>query len=189
MSGRSAGMALLGIIAFGGLGLSGYMFLKYEFLSPMTPTQDSGLILVGLWDDLSRNTDYTPWDSTGTWLLEFRNSPLNDSNYISVSNGNTHFVLIKEGYYKITLTLRLDSLDANAQYAVDLLKNGSVVSIFAQFAISANPSQDYYPIQSSLYVYGNGVDYFAIVCNNAGDPSFTISEFNIYNQLSIEYVL
>jgi len=66
MSGRSAGMALLGIIAFGGLGLSGYMFLKYEFLSPITPTQDSGLILVGLWDDLSRNTDYTPWDSTGT---------------------------------------------------------------------------------------------------------------------------
>ncbi len=192
MSGRSAGVILLGIIAFGGLGLSGYLFLKYEFLSPITPTPDSGLVLVGLWEDLARNTNYAPWDLTGTWLIEFRNSPMNDSNYISVSNGNTRFVLIQEGYYKITLTCLLDNLDANAEYAINLLRNGSTASVFEQFSISANPSTQpstlYYPIQSSLYVYSNGVDYFVIVCHNAGDPSFTIRQ-NYNNQLSIEYVL
>jgi hypothetical protein len=189
MSGRSAGVILLGLIAIGGLGLSGYLFLKYEFLSPLTPTQDSGLVLVGMWDDLARNTDYAPWDLTGTWLIEFRNSPMNDSNYISVSNGNTRFVLIQEGYYKITLTCLLDNLDANAEYAISLLRNGSNAGVFEQFSISANPSTDYFPIQSSLYVYGNGVDYFVMVCHNVGDPSFIVSGQNFYNQLSIEYVL
>ncbi|HUW89067.1 MAG TPA: hypothetical protein VMV43_00960 [Candidatus Nanopelagicaceae bacterium] len=60
MSVRSAGMILLGIVALAGLGLSGYMFVKYEFLSPITPTKDSGLTLVGLWDDLNQNTNYAP---------------------------------------------------------------------------------------------------------------------------------
>jgi len=95
MSCRSAGTVLLGIIALVGLGLSGYMFLKYEFLSPITPTKDSGLILVGFWDDLDENTDYTPWNFNDDWLVEFSDSPFNDSNYISVSNGNTRFALLQ----------------------------------------------------------------------------------------------
>jgi hypothetical protein len=48
MSGRRAGMVLLGTIALAGVGMSGYLLLKYEFMSPNTPSADSGLILVGL---------------------------------------------------------------------------------------------------------------------------------------------
>jgi len=189
MSSRSTGTVLLGIIALAGIGLSGYMFVKYEFLSPITPTKDSGLILVGLWDDLYSNADYAPWNTTDDWLLAFHNSPLNDSNYISVSNGNTHFVLVKTGFYKITLTILLYTLNADTTYWVYLRRNGDFDHAFERISISANPSASYYQVQSSLYVYGNGVDSFVINCYNSLSASFTVSSSQFYNQLSIEYVL
>ena len=182
-------MVLLGIIALAGLGLSGYMFVKDEFLSPTTPTKDSGLILVGLWDDLDYNADYAPWNTTSDWLLEFSNSLFNDSNYISVSNGNTHFVLLKTGVYKITLTILLYTLDADTIYWVYLRRNGAFDHAFERISISANPYDSYYQVQSSLYVYGNGVDSFVINCYNTVSDAFLVSSSDAYNQLSIEYVL
>lgn len=184
MSGRSAGMVLLGIIALTGVFMSGYLLLKYEFISPSTPSADSGLILVGLWDDLDTNMNYPPWDDGGNWLLRLRLGRFNDSSYISVSNQNTNFRLLKPGFYKITLTLLLIHLDASAIYFVELQRNSFTDHIFER---AANCST-WYHIQSSLYVYGNGIDYFQINCYSPGDPSF-IASGDYYCQLSIEYVL
>ncbi len=186
MSGRSAGMVLLGIIALGGLGLSGYMFLKYEFLSPITPTKDSGLILVGLWNNLDKNIDYAPWDSDDDWLVEFRDSPLNDSNYISVDNGNTRFALIRAGFYKITLKILLWNLAFGDAFYVHLRRNGVYESTFDYFSKSDHPGTTSYQVLSSLYIYSNGLDSFTINCYSLFDPSFTGGGDS---QLSIEYVL
>ncbi|MHA1978814.1 MAG: hypothetical protein ACW98I_18070 [Candidatus Hodarchaeales archaeon] len=108
------------------------------------PTKDSGLILVGLWDDLDENKDYAPWNADNDWLIEFRSSIFNDSNYVSVSNGNTRFVLLQAGFYKITLPMLLQSIDASGTYSVRLLRNGSSVSVFEYVSILDNPSSNYY---------------------------------------------
>ncbi len=186
MSGRSGGMILLGIIALAGLGLSGYMFLKYEFLSP---TKDSGLILVGLWDNLNENLDYTPHDSTSDFLVELNASPFNDSAYVSVSHGNTRFVLKKAGFYKITLNILFQAIGASYLYLVYLLRNSDINRTFARIAISANPDDTWYYLQASQYIYSNGIDFFQINCLSTEDSYFIISNSNQYNQLSIEYVM
>ena len=191
MSGRSAGMVLLGIIALAGVGMSGYMLLKYEFISPSTPSGDSGLILVGLWDDLDTSMDYPPWDEANNWLLKLKDNQFNDSSYISCSNQNTNFILLKPGFYKITLTLLLSDLQASSAYFVELQRNSFTDHILERVVLSANPGSSKYRIQSSLYVYGNGIDYFQINCFcSVGDPSFSVdATWDYYNQLSIEYVL
>ena len=190
MSGRRAGMVLLGTIALAGVGMSGYLLLKYEFMSPNTPSADSWLILVGLWDDLETNMDYPPWDETDDWLLRLRDGRFNDSSFISVSNANTNFRLLKPGYYKITLTLLLSGLQASSVYHVVLQRNSFIDHIFERVVLSDHPGSSRYHIQSSLYVYGNGIDYFQINCNSQDDPSFIVEVIGeYYNQLSIEYVL
>ncbi|MHA1191698.1 MAG: hypothetical protein ACTSP9_05310 [Promethearchaeota archaeon] len=115
MSERKGGMILLGIIALSALGFSGYIFVDNTFLSTAPP--DSGLILVGLWDDLATNKDYAPYNTDTSWLIEFNNNQYNDSNYISVKNGNTNFKLLKEGFYKLTLLLYVNGLDPSATYS------------------------------------------------------------------------
>lgn len=191
MSGRSAGMVLLGIIALAGVGMSGYMLLKYEFINPSTPSEDSGLILVGLWGDLDRSMDYPPWDETDNWLLSLGDNQFNDSSYISCSNQNTNFILLKPGFYKITLTLQLSSLQSGTEYKVELQRNSFTDQMLERLVLSDNPGSSQYRIQSSLYVYGNGIDYFQINCfSSVGDPSFSVeTTWDYYNQLSIEYVL
>ena len=186
MSKRKGGIFLLWIIAFGALGLSGYMFFKNEIFGAPIGT-DSGLTLVGLWDDLAKNKDYAPYTTDDSWLIEFNNNQFNNSNYISVDNSNTRFKLLKEGFYKITLLFLLYSLDADAIYWVYLYRNSTVDHYFARVAISANPSSPYYQIESSLYVKSTGLDDFVIRCYCIGDTSFTIGTPQSFNQLSIEY--
>ncbi len=189
MSGRSAGMVLLGIIAIAGIGLSGYMFLKYEFLSPISFAKDSGLILVGLWDNLDENTDYAPYDSGDDFLLQFNERSFNDSNYISLSNGNTRFVLKQVGLYKITLNVLFQAIVASSIYFVYLRKNGNLERSMARIVIWGNPSPTNYYAKSSIYVYSNGTDYFEINCKSFDGFLFSVMGSNLYNQLSIEYVL
>jgi len=188
MSERKGGIILIGIIAFAALGFSGYMFVKNEFIDIPGPTSpDSGLTLVGLWDDFSKNTEYPP-DSTDTsWRIEFNNNQFNDSNHISMSNNNTSFKLLKEGFYKITLLLLLNDIDANAIYWAYLIRNITLDNCFERVAISANPSSPFLQIQSSLYVKSTGFDNFHIICYCMIDTSFTIGTPQTYNQLSIEY--
>jgi len=188
MSERKGGIILIGIIAISALGFSGYMFIKNEFIDIPGPTSpDSGLTLVGLWDDFSRNTEYPPDTTNTSWRIEFNNNQFNDSNHISVSDNNTSFKLLKEGFYKITLLLLLDSIDASATYWAYLIRNGSLYNCFARVAISDNPSSSFLQIESSLYVKSTGFDNFHIICYCMTDTSFTIGLVQTYNQLSIEY--
>ncbi|MCK4382141.1 MAG: hypothetical protein KAW66_02490 [Candidatus Lokiarchaeota archaeon] len=188
MSERKGGIILIGIIAFAALGFSGYMFVKNEFIDIPGPTSpDSGLTLVGLWDDFSKNTEYAPDDTNTSWRIEFNNNQFNDSNHISISNNNTSFKLLKEGFYKITLLLLLNDIDANAIYWAYLIRNSTLDNCFDRVAISASPSSPFLQIQSSLYVKSTGFDNFYIICYCMIDTSFAIGTPQTYNQLSIEY--
>ena len=185
MGERKSGMLLLGIIAIAALGFSGYMFVKNEiFAAPGTPASDSGLTLVGLWDDLAKNKEYAPYDSDDTWRLEFDNNQYNDSNYISVSNNNTNFKLLKEGFYKLTLLLYLSDLDPGGTYWVYIYRNNSVNYCIAKIE---HPTSLNYQVESSVFVKSTGLDNFFIRVHCTGDTSFAISTTQSFNQLSIEY--
>ena len=70
MSERKGAIILIGIIAIGALGFSGYMFVTNElFVTPEATPPDSGLILVGLWEDFSKNTEYAPDTTDASWRI------------------------------------------------------------------------------------------------------------------------
>ena len=187
MSERKGGIILIGIIALAALGFSGYMFLKDEFIDIPGPTSpDTGLTLVGLWDDFSRNQEYLPDTTNTSWRIEFNNNQFINSNHISVSDNNTSFRLLKEGFYKLTLLLLLNSIDANSVYWAYLIRNSTFDHCFDRVAISASPSSPFHQIESSLYVKSTGFDNFHIICYCITDTSFTIGTPQTYNQLSIE---
>ena len=192
MSERKGAIILIGIIAIGALGFSGYMFVTNElFVTPeATPPAippDSGLILVGLWEDFSKNTEYAPDTTDASWRIEFNDNQFNNSNYISVSNNNTRFKLLKEGFYKITLLALLDDIDASAVYWAYLIRNNTFDHCFDRVAISDYPSSPFHQIESSLYVKSTGLDNFYIRCYSSGDPLFEMSASQTFNQLAIEY--
>ena len=183
MSDKSTGTIILGIIAIAGLGLSGFMFVKYEIVFP---SSDTGLLLVGVWNDLDYNVAHAPHTEMDDYLLEFRLSLFNNSNYVSFNADNTRFVL-SPGLYKINLAIIFSGITVSEIYYTMLLTNGLAYNYFNRHETSANPESDYHTFSSSLYVRANGVDYFEIRCtSNGGDYFFPSSD--LYNQLSIEYV-
>ena len=187
MSERKVGIILIGIIAIGALGFSGYMFFKNEIFAtpPGDAPPDSGLTLVGLWEDLVKNKEYTPYTTDSSWLLEFYNNQYNDSNSISIDNDNTRFKLLKEGFYKLTLLVYLYNLNpASANYWVYLYRNNSIDQSIAKVAL---PTSDGYQVESSVYIKSTGTDNFFIRCYCSGDSSFEVATAQSFNQLSIEY--
>ncbi len=192
MSERKGAIILLWIVAFGSLGFSGYLFVKNEIFSAPSPdsgvtSPDSGLTLVGLWDDLAKNKEFAPYTTDYNWLIEFDNNQFNISNYFEVSNNNTRFKLLKEGFYKITLLLRLDEATADEVYWAYLIRNGAFDHCLARIAISENPGSLDHQIESSVYVKSTGLDNFSIRCYSTGSAEFKISHLQTFNQLSIEY--
>ena len=185
MSERKGGMILLGIIAFAALGVSGYMFIDDQFLSVDPPDPpDNGLILVGLWDDLATNKDYSPYNTDTAWLIEFDNNQYNDSNFISVSNSNTNFKLLKEGFYKLTLLLYVNGLDTGGTYWFYLYRNNSIDHCVAKIA---HPNDDNHQVESSIFIKSTGLDNFFIRSYCFGDTSFAIGTTQSLNQISFEY--
>ena len=192
MSERKGAIILLWIVAFGSLGFSGYLFVKNEIFSAPSPdsgvtSPDSGLTLVGLWDDLAKNKEFAPFTTDSSWLIEFDNNQFNNSNHIEVSNNNTSFKLLKEGFYKITLLLRLDGVNPDRVYWVYFLRNNLYDHCFARVAISDNPGSSAHQIESSVYVKSTGLDNFSIRCYSTGSDAFEIGYLQNFNQLSIEY--
>ena len=185
MSERKGAIILISIIAIAALGFSGYMFVKNEIIAaPGTPASDGGLLLVGLWDDLATNKEYAPYDTDAAWLVEFDNNQYNDSNYISVSNSNTNFKLLKEGFYKLTLLLYVNGIAPSGTYWFYLYRNNSINHCIAKIGL---PTSSNYQVESSVFVKSTGLDNFFIRAYCNGDISFAIVATQSFNQLSIEY--
>ncbi|MHA1878504.1 MAG: hypothetical protein ACTSUC_18840 [Promethearchaeota archaeon] len=182
MSERKGATFLLGIIAISALGLSGYMLVDNLVFSTTTP--DSGLTLVGLWDDLTKNKEFAPFTTDASWLIEFDNNQFNNSDYISVSNNNTSFKLLREGFYKLTLLLYVNDLDPSATYCFYLYRNNSINHCVAKIA---HPTDDNHQVESSIFIKSTGLDNFFIRTYCTDDTSFAIATTQSFNQISFEY--
>jgi hypothetical protein len=186
MSKNLTGLVILGIISVSGLALGGYSF----YMTVINPQIDEkgGLIVVGIWNELYDNTDYPPYTSTSYWLLECEANQLNNSEFVTVSNTNTRITLLKPGWYRIHLTMMLSSIDAGSWYWIIILKNGVQEFYLLYLETSASPESDYFALDSSAFVYSNGTNYFEILGDSNGD-AFSPGASQIYNQLTIEFVL
>ena len=182
--GKNTGVIIiLSIISLTGLGLGGYTFIT-TVVSPQV-VGNQGIILVGLWDELYVNMDYSPYDSTDYWLLEYGSNKMNDSNYISISNTNTRITLLKSGWYRLHISMVLKSIDALGYYWIRLYKNSALEGSMDFHETSANPESSFHVIDSSAFVYSNGTDYFEFVGYAIGDTDFSL-DLNALNQLTIE---
>ncbi len=145
------------------------------------------IIVVGIWDGLSDNIDYTPHNSQDDWLFEFGDNNLSNTDYISVSNTNTRITLLKSGWYRIHLSVLLRFLDPNMQYYIILMKDG-VSESFILYYDAPSIVFSYYHVDSSVFVYSDGTNYIEINGVSYTDNSFSMTDVDPYNQLTIEYV-
>lgn len=181
-----SGIIILIIISLTGLGLGGYTFIRT--LAPPLVVENQRLILVGVWDALDDNLDFTPHDFTNNWLLEYGDNKIYNSKYISISNTNTRITLVKSGWYRLHLSIVLGSIDTSSTYWMELLKNGALEFSMDRHQTSADLESTFHVIDSSVFVYSNGADYFEF--NGISNPDTAFSPgINSYNQMTIEYVV
>ncbi len=175
-------LGLIGII----LGAGGIVFGYINWTGQSNNlTQNK---VVGVWDDLVVNRDYTGWNQPGAWLFEFTDNQMNNTGYISVSNSNTRITLLKSGWYRIHLSTQLDGLDSGLHYYLRLIKDDINDNYLYHFeTITSTPIEHY--IDSYKFVYSDGTSYIEIGAKCGGETvnAFGIS-IPIHNQFSIEFV-
>ncbi|MFX1568899.1 MAG: hypothetical protein ACFFCV_11105 [Promethearchaeota archaeon] len=177
---RNKGTIIFGIISIIALGLSLYMFIWPQ-------STDTGLKLVGIWDDLDENTDYSPYNLDTDWLVELSDNSYIDSSYITVTHTSTRLTLIKAGWYKIQITMQLLDLTTPYDYDLELLKNGYTEFIMVSYR-TASASVTWYQVHATGYVLSDGDDYIQMrVTSDPSDP-FYLYESPELNQFSIEFV-
>ena len=141
-------------------------------------------ILVGIWEDLSRNTDYTPYNSDGNWLFEFGENQVNNTEYFSVSNSNTRITIIKSGWYKIHLSAILNGISDGHAYSMGFYKNDDIYG-YSSYLIG---DLQYIYMDGTVFIECNATDYIEINAYSVIDD-FDVYTIPNYNHLTIEYVV
>ncbi len=173
-------LGLIGII----LGAGGIAFGFFNMNSQNNNLKQS--IVVGIWDGLADNLDFTPHNSNDDWLIQFGFNKLTNTDYISVSNTNTRITLLKTGWYRIHISVLLNYLDPNKQYYIKLLKDG-LTEGHIHFYDTPSTASSYYYMDSSEFVYSDGTNYIELNgYSNFND--FLPTSSTDYNQFIIEYV-
>ncbi len=172
------------ILAAGAIGFTYIVWNGQNTTNNLTGTR-----VVGIWESLSDNQVYTPYNSLSYWLLEFGDNSLSNTNYISVSNTNTRITLLKAGWYRIHLTVLLEGLNPANLYFIVLLKDGVAEFIFDKYETSLAMNSQYHSIDSSAFVYSNGTNYVEINGYSAFGDNFDVPVSNKEsNRLTIEFV-
>ena len=141
-------------------------------------------ILVGVWEDLSRNTDYTPYNTDKFWLFEFGDNLYNNTEYLSVSNSNTRITINKTGWYKIHLSAILGGIADGHAYSMRLYKNSAIYSL-PSYVIG---DLFYIYMDGAVFIECNATDYIEISAYSVLDD-FDVYSVADYNHLTIEYVV
>lgn len=179
----------IGIIALM-IGIAAFSLGLWPIIFPsITGPSEGSLTLVALWEDLDENKDYSPYTDDDDWLIELEDNQYIDSDHISLSQGNTRFTLLKEGFYKINLRLILAQISPDSIYWIDLLRNTTFVQCFERIVANDDVYNQYYHSSSSLYINSSSIDYFMIRVHCSSDPYIVVPVDGYeFNQLSIEYV-
>ncbi len=141
-------------------------------------------ILVGVWEDLSRNTDYASYNTNRNWLFEFGENRVNNTEYISVSNSNTNITINKSGWYKIHVSAILNDIEDNHAYSMRFYKNSAIISM-SSYLIG---DLQYIYMDGTVFIECNATDYIEINAYSVLDD-FDIYPIVNYHHLTIEYVV
>lgn len=141
--------------------------------------------VVGIWENLTSNKQYSPYDTNLNWLIRVDDFQVNNSNFFTLSRNNTRFHLNKSGWYRVNMILLLFVMTAGESYTwgMSIFKNG--LEILRPRLIS-NVNNTYQQVDISFYVSSDGTDYYDFSCQ--GSINFYIHTNQIYNQLGIEYL-
>ena len=157
------------IIGASGLGIGTYSFIK------LTQHDNSDNNLLALWETIT---------GTGTsFFLNFSDNQVNQSEFFSMTDGNTSIALTNIGWYKFTLTLVLIDLSPIDYYQIAVVKN-TVVQEFI-FYID-DPQSLFWMVQTTYYMFSDGDDIFKFWC--MAFDSFSVTLTQSYNHASLEYV-
>ncbi|MHA1110797.1 MAG: hypothetical protein ACTSRE_06815 [Promethearchaeota archaeon] len=172
---NTGAIVILAILALGGLGLSGYMFVEDRFLGG---DEHDAYKLIGVWENLEGSgTDFN---------ITFQNPQYQNNEYFSLSTTNTTFNLLLEGWYKLTISTTWTSLDPTEVYRAYVMKNGVTHSaIFEMW----HPAEIQMKLDVELYLYSNSTDSYHIHCYESGftDP-FGLATNQIFNTAYLEYI-
>ncbi|MFX1354645.1 MAG: hypothetical protein ACFE8V_16090 [Promethearchaeota archaeon] len=149
-----------------------------------------GLIVIGMWESLYRNMDFSPYNSLSYWLVEVGDSLVSDGNYCSLSRNNTRFHLIKSGWYRVKIAMRLEDV-MNQQIFLRIYKNNIPYLMHSMHSESVSAE-----FKTFFYISSNGTNYYDLICWNSIKKKelskskfigFSINSDQTWNQLTIEY--
>ncbi len=175
--GNVAGFVILSILALGGLGLSGYMFIDNEFLGGSLPYHEhESHKLVAVWDGLN---------GVGTeFNVSFSDIQLNNSDYFTMDSNNETITLDVRGWYKVTIITTWISLDVTNKYYFRYHRNGEIEGFpgYLEYPEEATVS-----LSISYYIYSVGNDTTYFHCHSSLADSFGLAANQGYNQAILEY--
>ncbi len=200
MGNNKGAIVILGVLAVAGLFFSAYMFISYEILDLAGANGEDGTngidgtdgtdgtIIVALWDDLDKNTtNPTTHTLDYDYLFQFEDIEYSDSSYITL-NSATSFFLTQPGLYKVSLKCVFSGIAPDQQYAIQMVISGSLIKeFFVYFSTPINFTNQWYQVDSDIYMNASGTDYYEIRAFSYTSDAFDLTASN-YNQLAFEYL-
>jgi hypothetical protein len=142
-------------------------------------------ILVGLWETLSRNTNYAPYNTNSFWLIEVGDVQIHNSKYFYLNNSNTRFILNKSGWFRVNIFALLDFGGTVNAMALRVYKDDILLhQVFRDEG--ETDEQPYYHIADQFYISSNGTNYYEFVISGSPDINFYVGQD--WHQLAIEYL-
>ncbi|MHA1110798.1 MAG: hypothetical protein ACTSRE_06820 [Promethearchaeota archaeon] len=142
--------------------------------SVVNDSSDSGI--VAIWENVSGNGD--------NFYLIIGDNQFNNSEYFSITDGNTSITLTQIGWYRFTIRLVWYSLVPTDSYYLVLEKNGGLEDALIYVD---NPQSSYWTVCAISFVYSDGDDAFKFRCYSSSD-SFGIASNQNFNEVVLEYV-
>lgn len=160
-------------------------------------TTDSIIVLIkdpmlfkgGIWESLQSYYLSPPYTEGYNWLVRAADNTVLNDEYINVTDSDTRFWLLKDGFFCITIKLLLEGLANTYDYVLSVWKN----DVLEEYGYRLdNPPDIYYYISISFFIYSDGDDNIRLNWwEITGVDSFSIINGGaaalFYCQLAIEY--
>ncbi len=170
---NTAAIVILAILALGGLGLSGYMFINDQFFGG-----DETNLLLAVYEE--------SYGSGISFNISFGVNQLNPSEYFTLSADNETFTFHHEGWYKFTFNTYWTGLLPTDGYVLGVYKNGVVVE---HPGYVTNAADSIYALNLEYYLHCDVDDSIYFKCNSVYGDSFSMPGEHSYDQIILEYII